>query len=114
MNSGNTITDTIGELRHLQTEMAKGVQALFDAEVKLADAEHAYERTVNLSFLNNTGIEKERTARSKLDAADERLQADLAKAGLNRVRAKLKMLELQQLSTQTISRLIETELRVLK
>lgn len=114
MNSGNTITDTIGELRHLQTEMAKGVQALFDAEVKLADAEYAYERTVNLSFLNNTGIEKERTARSKLDAADERLQADLAKAGLNRVRAKLKMLELQQLSTQTISRLIETELRVLK
>ena len=114
MNGANTITDTIQELRHIQMEMAKGSNALFDAESKLAEAEYVYERTLALSFLQAEGTAGERTATSKLEASDARLEADLAKAALNRVKSKFKTLELQQMGIQTISRLIETELKVLR
>jgi len=114
LNGANTITESIEELRHIQREMAKGSQALFDAESKVAEAEYVYERTLALSFLNAEGTAGERTAQSKFDASDARLDADLAKAQLNRVKSKFKTLELQQMGVQTISRLIETELKVLK
>lgn len=114
MNGANTITDTIQELRHIQAEMAKGSNALFEAESKLAEAEYVYERTLALSFLQADGTAGERTATSKLEASDARLEADLAKAALNRVKSKFKTLELQQMGIQTISRLIETELKVLR
>ncbi len=109
-----TPAQIIQELQRIQSDAAKGVQALFDAEVKLAHAEDAYEREVNLAFLNSQGIATERTAVSKLKAADKRLEADLAKAEFNRVKLKLKQLELAQMSTQTIARQIETEMKVLR
>lgn len=114
MNGANTITDTIQELRHIQMEMAKGSNALFDAESKLAEAEYVYERTLAIAFLEAEGTAGERTATSKLEASQARLEADLAKAQLNRVKSKFKTLELQQMGVQTISRLIETELKVLR
>ena len=114
MNEANTIQGIIEELRHIQREMSKGSQALFDAESKVAEAEYLYERTLALSFLNAEGTAGERTAQSKFDASEARLEADVAKAQLNRVKSKIKTLELQQMGTQTISRLIETELKVLR
>lgn len=114
MNGANTITDLIGELRHIQMEMAKGSQALFDAEAKLANAEAVFERMMAITFLESDGTAGERTARAKLDSADYRLEADLCKAQLNRVKSKMKTLELQQMGIQTISRLVETELKTLR
>lgn len=114
LNEANTIQGIIEELRHIQREMAKGSQALFDAEAKVANAEATYERMMAISFLESEGTAGERTARAKLDSTDFRLEADLAKAQLNRVKSKMKTLELQQMGTQTISRLIETELKVLR
>lgn len=114
LNEANTIQGIIGELRHIQMEMSKGSQALFDAESKVANAESAYERKLALSFLEFEGTAGERTAHSKLVSADARLQADLAKAQLNRVKSKMKTLELQQMGVQTISRLVETELKTLR
>ena len=114
LNGANTITDTIQELRHIQTEMAKGSNALYEAEKQVAEAEFVYERTLALSFLNAEGTAGERTATSKFEASQARLDADLAKAVLNRVKSKFKTLELQQMGIQTISRLIETELKVLR
>lgn len=111
---GNTLTELISELRHIQTEAAKGVGVTYDAEVRLADAENAYERTLQLAFMNAEGNVAERTAISRLQAADARLKADLAKAELNRCRLKMKTLEQAQMSLQTQSRLIETELKVLR
>jgi len=77
-------------------EAAKGVQALFDAECKLAEAENAYERALQLSFMNAQGTVADRTAVSRLQAADNRLVADLAKAEYNRIKLKMKQLELAQ------------------
>ncbi len=113
MNS-YTPHQVIEELQRIQAEAAKGVSVLYEAEVKWANAESAYERELNLAFLNTEGIATERTAVSKLKAADKRLEADLAKAEYNRVKLKLKQLELAQMSTQTIARQIETEMKVLR
>ena len=109
-----TLTQIIQQLHSIQTEAAKGVGVLYDAECKLADAEHAYEKALQLAFINAQGTVADRTAISRLQAADARLAADLAKAEYNRVKTKLKQLELAQMSVQTQSRLMETELRVLR
>lgn len=110
----NTPQNIIQELTRIQAEAAKGVLALYDAEVKLADAEAKYERTLALAFLDNEGTVKDKEAVAKIKAADDRLAADLAKAEYNRVKLKLKQLELAQMSTQTIARMLETELKVLR
>jgi hypothetical protein len=109
-----TPSQVILELQTIQKEAAKGVQALFDAECKLAEAENAYERALQLSFMNAQGTVADRTAVSRLQAADNRLVADLAKAEYNRIKLKMKQLELAQMSTQTIARQIETEMKVLR
>jgi len=109
-----TPNQIIQELHRIQTEAAKGVSALYDAECKLADAENTYERTLQLGFMQAEGTVADRTAVSRFNAADDRLKADLAKAEWNRVKLKMKQLELAQMSTQTIARQIETELRVLR
>ena len=108
------ISDLIQELQAIQAEASKGVSYLYDAECRLADAEHAYERKLQLTYINNEGSVADRTAIAKLEASELRLQADLAKAEHNRIKTKLKHLELAQMSLQTQSRLIETELKVLK
>jgi hypothetical protein len=104
----------VAELRHIQTEVQRGIAALYDSECKLADTENAYERELQLSFMNAQGTVADRQAISRLQASEKRLLADLAKAEFNRVKAKLKALEMAQMSLQTQSRLIETELRTLK
>jgi len=104
----------VKELQRIQAEASKGVGALYDAEVKLADAENAFEKALQLAFMNAEGTVADRTAVSRLQAADARLQADLAKAEHNRIKLKLKQLELAQMSTQTIARMLETELKVLR
>jgi hypothetical protein len=104
----------IAELRHIQTEVQRGITALYDCECKLADTENSYERELQLAFMNAQGTVADRTAISRLQASEKRLLADLAKAEFNRVKAKLKALEMAQMSLQTQSRLIETELKTLR
>lgn len=111
-------TDTplgiVGELHRIRTEVARGISVLYDAECKLADAENAYERELQLAFINAQGTVADRTAISRLQASEKRLQADLARAEWNRVKAKLKALETAQMGIQTSARLMETELKTLR
>ena len=115
---GLPLTDTpigiIQELSHIRAEVARGIAVLYDAECKLADAENAYERELQLAFINAQGTVADRTAVSRLQASEKRLQADLAKAEWNRVKAKLKALETAQMGIQTSARLMETELKTLR
>jgi hypothetical protein len=103
-----------GELYHIRTEVQKGIAVLYDSECKLADAENAYERELQLAFINAQGTVADRTAVSRLQASEKRLAADLAKAEYNRVKTKLKALEMAQMSIQTQARLMETELKTLR
>jgi hypothetical protein len=104
----------VGELSHIRAEVQKGIQVLYDTECKLADAENAYERELQLAFINAQGTVADRTAVSRLQASEKRLAADLAKAEYNRVKTKLKALEMAQMSIQTQARLMETELKTLR
>jgi hypothetical protein len=103
-----------GELFHIRAEVQKGIAVLYDSECKLADAENAYERELQLAFINAQGTVADRTAVSRLQASEKRLAADLAKAEYNRVKTKLKALEMAQMSIQTQARLMETELKTLR
>ena len=111
-------TDTplgiVAELHRIRAEVQKGISVLYDCECKLADAENAYERELQLSFINAQGTVADRTAISRLQASEKRLAADLARAEWNRVKAKLKALETAQMGIQTSARLMETELKTLR
>lgn len=111
---GDSMTEIIRELGLIRAEVQKGISVLYDSECKLADAENAYERELQLAFINAQGTVADRTAVSRLQASDARLKADLAKAEMNRVRAKLKALETAQMGIQTSARLMETELKTLR
>jgi hypothetical protein len=104
----------MAELSHIRAEVQKGISVLYDSECKLADAENAYERELQLAFINAQGTVADRTAVSRLQASEKRLAADLAKAEYNRVKTKLKALEMAQMSIQTQARLMETELKTLR
>lgn len=104
----------MAELSHIRAEVQRGISVLYDSECKLADAENAYDRELQLAFMNAQGTVADRTAVSRLQASEKRLLADLAKAEYNRVKAKLKALEMAQMSLQTQSRLMETELKTLR
>jgi len=110
----DTMTGIIQELSLIRHEVQKGIAVLYDTECKLADAENAYERELQLSFINAQGTVADRTAISRLQASEKRLAADLAKAEWNRVKAKLKALETAQMGIQTSARLMETELKTLR
>ena len=97
----------IQELQRLMAEAAKAPQAIFEAEKKLAEAEFAAERGFNLSFMNAEGTVADRTALAKLENGQLRLDADIARAELNRVKTKAKHLSDAGVLNATIGRQIE-------
>lgn len=97
----------IQELQRLISESAKAPSAIYDAECKLADCEFEFDRVYNLSLLNSEGAVAVREAIAKLDAAEARLAADLAKAELNRIRNKAKQLTDAGMLTATMAKQVE-------
>jgi hypothetical protein len=101
----------IQELQRLTAEMDKGSNALYDAECKMADAESAYDRAVSLAFINNQGTVADRQAVAKLQAVEEKLQADLARAEFNRIKVKMKTLSDQATMMAVMSKNVELQWR---
>jgi hypothetical protein len=99
----------IQELNRLMQEMPKGIQALHDAELKVAQADADYERALAAAFLDNQGSVADRQAVAKLKASDHKLALDIAKAELNRIKAKLRAIDSAQVAVSVISRLVEME-----
>jgi hypothetical protein len=64
---------------------------------------------VSLAFINNAGTVADRQAVAKLQAVEEKLKADLAKAEYNRVRTKLKTLSDQATIMAVISKNVEIQ-----
>lgn len=107
MNEITTPQQVILELNRLMNESQKGIQALYEIEVKVAELDQAYERKLAISILENTGTAQERTAQSKLDSLDEKLALDIGKAELNRVKSKLRAIESAQVAVSVIGRQVE-------
>lgn len=106
-----TPQEVIAELTRLMAEMPKGIQALHDAEIKVAQADQEHEKVLAKAFMDLSGSVADRQAIAKLQASDAKFQLDLAKAELNRVKAKLRSMDSAQVAVSVISRLIELEWR---
>jgi len=110
----NTLIGAIQELSLIQNEMAKGVGATYDAEVRFIDADNEAQRAYALAFMDSKGTVEDRKQLARLRASESLLKADLAKAEWDRCKLKMKQLELTQMSVQTKARLLEAELKALR
>lgn len=99
------------QLAELTQENTKGAEALYAAEVRLAEAENELDLVEQRAFIKAEGTVADRTALSKLESADARLQRDLRKAEFNRVRVKIRGLETAIMAVATQAKLIQSEFR---
>lgn len=97
------------ELRRLTEEIRKGSSALYEAEVRLAHCENDLDLVEQKAFIGAEGTVADRNALSRLESAENRLQRDLARAEVNRIKVKVKGLESALMATQTMSRIMEME-----
>jgi hypothetical protein len=98
----------IAELHRIQAELDKAPQALFDAETKLAGLEADLDKTESLAMLKaDATTVADRQAIARMEAAEVRMARDIAKAEVNRVKMKIKVLESASMATAVIAKQIE-------
>ena len=99
------------EIARLIKENQRGADALYEAEVALAEAEHELDTIEQKAFIKTQGTVADRTALSKLESADARLQRDLRRAELNRIKVKIKIIETSLMAIGTQVKLMQAEMR---
>jgi hypothetical protein len=100
------------QIAELTAENSRGADALYEAEIRLAEAENELDLVEARAFLKAEGAVAVREALARLEAADARLQRDLRKAEANRIRVKIKGLETAIMASATQAKLIASELKV--
>ena len=100
------------ELANLTAENRRGVEALFEAESKLAEAEYALDLAEQKAYIKAQGTVRDREALSRLESADLRLQRDLRKAELNRIKQKVRAIETAAIVLATQAKLMSQEARL--
>jgi hypothetical protein len=99
------------QLAELIAENQRGATALFEAERSLAEAEYDLDLVEQRAFIKAEGTVRDREAIARLEAAESRLQRDLRRAELNRIRVKIKSIETALMALATQAKLIQSELR---
>lgn len=96
------IQDIQSQIAELIQENQRGTNALFEAERALAEAEYTLDTVEQKAYIKAQGTVADRTALARLEAAQSRLQRDLRRAELNRIKQKIKSIEtaLMALGTQ--------------
>ena len=100
------------QLAELIAENSRGSTALFEAEKALAEAEYDLDLAEQKAYIKASGTVRDREAIAKLESADLRLQRDLRRAELNRIRVKVKSLETATILLTTSAKLIQQETRL--
>ena len=100
------------QLAELTAENSKGYEALYQAEIAIAQAEHDLDTIEQKAFIRHQGTVADRNAVARLEAAEARLQRDLRKAEANRIRMKIKALETAIMASATQAKLIQAELKI--
>jgi NADPH-dependent 7-cyano-7-deazaguanine reductase QueF-like protein len=100
------------QIAELTRENNKGSEALFAAEVELANAEHELDTIEAKAFMKHQGSVADRQALARLEAADARLARDLARARVNRIKVKIKSLESALMAAGTQARLLQSEMKL--
>ncbi len=99
--------DIIQELRNINQESAKGIVLLAEVERKAIELDLQAQTAEARALLESQGNIPERQAIALLKCEQERLQADIAKAEVSRVKTKLRHLQDQQSNLQTQARMVE-------
>lgn len=101
----------IAKLNELIQTGEKGINALYDAEFKVADRDLAYEKAYQQAFLDAQGTVADRTAVARLKTAEMKFELDMAKVELNRVKAKIKQISDAGTLTAVIAKQVELTFR---
>lgn len=99
------------QLAELTAENSKGYEALYQAEVALAQAEHDLDTIEQKAFIAAEGTVRDREAIAKLKAAEARLKRDLLRAQATRIKMKIRAIESALMASATQAKLIQSELR---
>jgi NADPH-dependent 7-cyano-7-deazaguanine reductase QueF-like protein len=105
-------SEIVKGLQELTAMTRKGVEALFEAEVDLAEAERALDLAESKAFLESQGTVADRQALAKFESVDARFERDLCRAKVNRVRTKLKSLEGEIMAQATMSKIMQAEMKL--
>ena len=88
------------------------MEALYEAENELAQKEHDLDVAENKAFIQAQGTVADRTALARLESAQTRFERDLARARVNRIKMKLKVLESQIMANATMSKIMQAEMKL--
>jgi hypothetical protein len=102
-----TPDSVIGELQRLVGEAQRGVQALYEAELKVAQLEQDFDTAHAHAIIGSTGTAVERAAQATLATAGKKFELQVGKAELNRVKTKLRAIESAQVATSVIAKQVE-------
>ena len=100
------------QLAELIAENSRGSTAIFEAEKALAEAEYELDLAEQKAYIKASGTVRDREAIAKLESADLRLQRDLRKAELGRIRQKIKSIETASMVLATQAKLMSQETRL--
>ena len=106
------VSEIVAEIQELTALNKKGVEALYDAEMALAECEADLDRLEAQAFINGTGSVAERQAFAKLECVEVRFERDVSKAQVNRVRMKLRSVESALMAQATMSKLLQAEMKL--
>jgi len=104
-------SQVIQELQRLIAETEKGNNALYDAEIELADAESELDRVELKTFISKQGTVADRQALARLEVNELRLKRDLKRAERDRIKQKLRSIEAAMTATQTIAKMVDLEIK---
>jgi exonuclease VII small subunit len=107
-----TVLNIVQELYELVGENRKGIEFYAEAMDRLARAEHSLDTVEAVAFIGAEGSVAERQAKAKLESAEARLARDLAKAEVDRVRAKLRMIESAIMAQATAAKMVQAEMKL--
>ena len=100
------------QIAELIAENSKGSTALYEAEKLLAEADYELDTSESKAFISAEGSVADRTAIARLKSAQVRLERDLRKAELNRIKVKVKSIETALMALATQAKLMQTETRL--
>lgn len=97
----------IQQLEQVKSEASKGVDVLLECETEVARLDQQYSRVQAQALLDAVGTVVDRQALATLASSEIKLELDLARAKLSRVKAKLRMMQDFQTNIQTQARMVE-------
>lgn len=97
----------IQELSKLRSKSEDGVAILAAAEEELVKAQLEAEKIEAQAFLDAQGTVADRQAVAKLLSADARLEAEIAKIKVNRIKTRMRQLSESLTAVQTSARMVE-------